>query len=285
MNSNIPILSSNTISSYIRSVLAVPDLTAEEEADLINRYRNKGDREAAQKLVLSNLKLVVNLAYKYRRFRDVTDLIQEGNLGLMTALQKFDVKKGVRFATYSTWWIRAKIQEFIISQMSIVRFGKSRDERKLFFNMMATIKDIKNYDTDNEISNEELIQEVAKRLNVTPQKVVEAMQVVSTYNDLSIDQTVDGQDIRMIELKSKIDYDADIDETIKNEKLQKAIMSLNEREKFIIWNRYMVEDPMTLEEIGEKYSVSKERIRQIEARAIEKIKEHTDGQVGFGSNL
>ena len=285
MNSNIPILSSNTISSYIRGVLAVPDMSAEEEADLINRYRNKGDKEAAQKLVLSNLKLVVNLAYKYRRFRDVTDLIQEGNLGLMTALQKFDVKKGVRFATYSTWWIRAKIQEFIISQMSIVRFGKSRDERKLFFNMMATIKDIKNYDTDNEISNEELIQEVAKRLDVTPQKVVEAMQVVSTYNDLSIDQTIDGQDVKMIELKSKIDYDADIDETIKNEKLQKAIMSLNEREKFIIWNRYMVEDPMTLEEIGEKYSVSKERIRQIEARAIEKIKEHTDGQVGFGSNL
>lgn len=285
MNSNIPILSSNTISSYIRSVLAVPDLTAEEEAALITRYRDRGDREAAQQLVLSNLKLVVNLAYKYRRFRDVTDLIQEGNLGLMTALQKFDVKKGVRFATYSTWWIRAKIQEFIISQMSIVRFGKSRDERKLFFNMMATIKDIKNYDMDNEISNEELIQEVAKRLDVTPQKVVEAMQVVSTYNDLSIDQTIDGQDIKMIELKSKIDYDSDIDETIKNEKLQRAIMALNEREKFIIWNRYMVEEPMTLEEIGEKYDVSKERIRQIEARAIEKIKEHTEEHVGFGSNL
>lgn len=285
MSRNIPTLSSNTISSYIRSVLAVPDLSAEEEAALITRYRDEGDKEAAQQLVLSNLKLVVNLAYKYRRFRDVTDLIQEGNLGLMTALQKFDVKKGVRFATYSTWWIRAKIQEFIISQMSIVRFGKSRDERKLFFNMMATIKDIKNYDTDNEISNEDLIQEVAKRLDVTPQKVVEAMQVVSTYNDLSIDQTIDGQDLKMIELKSKIDYDSDIDEKIQNEKLHRAIMALNEREKFIIWNRYMVDDPMTLEEIGDKYSVSKERIRQIEARAIEKIKEHTDGEVGFGSNL
>jgi len=281
LSTTIPTLSSNTISSYIRSVLAVPDLSAQEETELINKYRNEGDKEAAQKLVLSNLKLVVNLAYKYRRFRDVTDLIQEGNLGLMTALQKFDVKKGVRFATYSTWWIRAKIQEFIISQMSIVRFGKSRDERKLFFNMMATIKDIKNYDTDNEISNEDLVQEVAKRLDVTPQKVVEAMQVVSTYNDLSIDQTIDGQDLKMIELKSKIDYDSDIDETIKNEKLNKAILSLNEREKFIIWNRYMVEDPMTLEEIGKKYGVSKERIRQIEARAIEKIKEHTEVQVGF----
>lgn len=281
MNKNIPVLSSNTISSYIRSVLAISDMTAEEEMELMNRYRNKGDKEAAQKLVLSNLKLVVNLAYKYRRFRDVADLIQEGNLGLMTSLQKFDVKKGVRFATYSTWWIRAKIQEFIISQMSIVRFGKSRDERKLFFNMMSTIKDIKNYDSENEITNEDLVQEVAKRLNVTPQKVVEAMQVVSTYNDLSIDQTVDGQDIKMIELKSKIDYDSEIDDTIMNEKLQKAIMTLNEREKFIIWNRYMVESTMTLDEIGSKYGVSKERIRQIEARAVEKIKEFTDAQVGF----
>lgn len=281
MNNNIPVLSSNTISSYIRSVIAVPDMTAEEETELMNRYRNEGDKEAARKLVLSNLKLVVNLAYKYRRFRDVADLIQEGNLGLMTALQKFDVKKGVRFATYSTWWIRAKIQEFIISQMSIVRFGKSRDERKLFFNMMSTIKDIKNYDSENEITNEDLVQEVARRLNVTPQKVVEAMRVVSTYNDLSIDQTIDGQDIKMIELKSKIDYDADIDEIIMNEKLQKAILSLNEREKFIIWNRYMVDSTMTLEEIGSKYGVSKERIRQIEVRAIEKIKEFTDAQVGF----
>lgn len=281
MNNNIPVLSSNTISSYIRSVIAVPDMTAEEETELMNRYRNEGDKEAARKLVLSNLKLVVNLAYKYRRFRDVADLIQEGNLGLMTSLQKFDVKKGVRFATYSTWWIRAKIQEFIISQMSIVRFGKSRDERKLFFNMMSTIKDIKNYDSENEITNEDLVQEVARRLNVTPQKVVEAMRVVSTYNDLSIDQTIDGQDIKMIELKSKIDYDSDIDEKIMNEKLQKAILSLNEREKFIIWNRYMVDSAMTLEEIGSKYGVSKERVRQIEVRAIEKIKEFTDAQVGF----
>lgn len=276
MNSNIPTLSSHTISNYIHSVLSVPDISREEEIDLFKKFREDGDKEAAQKLVISNLKLVVNLAYKFRRFRDVTDLIQEGNLGLLTALQKFDVEKGVRFATYATWWVKAKIQEFIISQMSIVRFGKSRDERKLFFNMMATIKDIQNYDNDGEITREDLVQEVARRLDVSPDKVIEALQVVSSYNDVSIDQTYEDGDMKLIELKDKTDYDHSIDEETMNRKLQNALTTLNEREKFIIWNRYLAEETLTLEEIGDKYEISKERVRQIEARALEKIKIFTN---------
>ncbi len=272
MNSNIPTLSTHTISNYIHSVLSVPDISKEEELELFKKFREDGDKEAAQRLVLSNLKLVVNLAYKFRRFRDVTDLIQEGNLGLLTALQKFDMDKGVRFATYATWWVKAKIQEFIISQMSIVRFGKSRDERKLFFNMMATIKDIQSYDNDGEITREELVQEVARRLDVTPDKVIEALQVVSSYNDVSIDQTYEDGDMKLIELKDRTDFDRSIDEDTMNRKLQNALTTLNEREKFIIWNRYLAEDTMTLEEIGEKYDISKERVRQIESRALEKIK-------------
>ena len=272
MNSNIPTLSTRTISNYIHSVLSVPDISKEEELELFKKFREDGDKEAAQRLVLSNLKLVVNLAYKFRRFRDVTDLIQEGNLGLLTALQKFDMDKGVRFATYATWWVKAKIQEFIISQMSIVRFGKSRDERKLFFNMMATIKDIQSYDNDGEITREELVQEVARRLDVTPDKVIEALQVVSSYNDVSIDQTYEDGDMKLIELKDRTDFDRSIDEDTMNRKLQNALTTLNEREKFIIWNRYLAEDTMTLEEIGEKYDISKERVRQIESRALEKIK-------------
>jgi RNA polymerase sigma-32 factor len=272
LNSNIPTLSSNTISSYIHSVLSVPDISREDEVELFKKFRENGDKEAAQILVLSNLKLVVNLAYKFRKFRDVTDLIQEGNLGLMTAMQKFDIEKGVRFSTYATWWIKAKIQEFIIRQMSIVRFGKSRDERKLFFNMMSTIKDIKSYDSDGEITKEDLILEVAKRLDVGPEKVIEALQVVSSYNDISIDQTIEGTETKMIELRDKTDFDEEMDEETRNIRLQNAIVMLNDREKFIIWNRYMSDEPMTLEEIGEKYEISKERVRQIEARALEKIK-------------
>lgn len=274
---NIPTLSSNTISNYIHSVLSVPDISREEEIELFKKFREEGDKEAAQKLVISNLKLVVNLAYKFRRFRDVTDLIQEGNLGLLTALQKFDVEKGVRFATYATWWVKAKIQEFIISQMSIVRFGKSRDERKLFFNMMATIKEIQNYDNDGEITREELVQEVARRLDVPPEKVIEALQVVSSYNDVSIDQTYEDGDMKLIELKDKTDFDRSLDEDTMNRKLQNAMTTLNEREKFIIWNRYLADETMTLEEIGDKYEISKERVRQIESRALEKIKIFTTG--------
>ena len=159
--------------------------------------------------------------------------------------------------------------------MSIVRFGKSRDERKLFFNMMATIKDIQSYDKDGEISKEELIQEVARRLNVTPDKVIDALQVVSSYNDVSIDQTIEGSDEKLIELKDKSDFDQEIDDEDMKTKLQNAISTLNEREKFVIWNRYLADETMTLEEIGEKYGISKERVRQIESRALAKIKMFT----------
>ncbi len=268
----IPILSPETVRTYVRRVISVPDLSQEEETELFRQFQEYGDHEAAKKLIISNLKLVVNLAYKFRNFRDVSDLIQEGNLGLMTALQKFDLDKGVRFATYATWWIRAKIQEFIISQMSIVRFGKSRDERKLFFNMMATIKDIQSYDTGSEISKDELITEVAKRLDVTPDKVINALQVVSTYNDISIDQTLDGSSEHLLELKDKTDFDQELDDEMMGTQLQNAIATLNEREKFVIWNRYLADETLTLEEIGEKFGISKERVRQIEARAIEKIR-------------
>ncbi|MBO4441554.1 sigma-70 family RNA polymerase sigma factor [bacterium] len=268
----IPILSPETVRTYVRRVISVPDLSQDEEIELFHQFQKYGDQEAAKRLVISNLKLVVNLAYKFRNFRDVSDLIQEGNLGLMTALQKFDIDKGVRFATYATWWIRAKIQEFIISQMSIVRFGKSRDERKLFFNMMATIKDIQSYDTGSEISKDELITEVAKRLDVTPDKVINALQVVSTYNDISIDQTLDGSNEHLLELKDKTDFDQELDDEMMGTQLQNAIATLNEREKFVIWNRYLADETLTLEEIGEKFGISKERVRQIEARAIEKIR-------------
>lgn len=125
---NVPALSVNTVSNYISSVFAIPNLSREEEIELFKKYREEGDNNAARSIVMANLKLVVNLAYKFRKFRDSIDLIQEGNMGLMTAVKRFDIDKGVRFATYAVWWIKAKIQEFIISHMSIVRFGKSRDE-------------------------------------------------------------------------------------------------------------------------------------------------------------
>ncbi|HQJ60375.1 MAG TPA: sigma-70 family RNA polymerase sigma factor, partial [bacterium] len=121
MNSNIPTLSSNTISSYIHSVLSVPDISREDEVELFKKFRENGDKEAAQILVLSNLKLVVNLAYKFRKFRDVTDLIQEGNIGLMKAVEKYDYQRGYKFSTYATWWIRQAVARGIADQGRTIR--------------------------------------------------------------------------------------------------------------------------------------------------------------------
>ena len=219
----IPALSTNNITTYIKSVISVPPLSREEEIELFKKHRDENSIEAAQKIIMANLKLVVNLAYKFRKFRDSTDLIQEGNLGLLTALKKFEISKGVRFATYAAWWIKAKIQEFIISHMSIVRFGKSRDERKLFFNLVSTVKDIESYDKDKKLSPEEIVSEVAERLSVSVEKVRDTMRIVSSYNDVSINESLDGGDIKRIELKDRsIDYDQEIDENDKREKVQKA---------------------------------------------------------------
>jgi len=276
-SSYIPALSSNTIPAYIKSVIAIPSLDKEEEIKLFKEYKHSNNMEAAQKIILANLKLVVSLAYKFRKFRDVADLIQEGNLGLLTALEKFDLKKDVRFSTYASWWVKAKIQEFIISHISIVRFGKSRDERKLFFNLISTIKEIETYESGQNLSTEELAGEVAKRLNIKIEKVYETMKTLSMGNEISIDATYsDDSNRKLIELKDeKTNYEEDIDKEKHLKAMHKAVETLNEREKYIIQKRYLTDSPETLEHIGEKYNISKERVRQIESKAIKKIKQLT----------
>lgn len=274
MTAYIPALSANNIPGYIASVISIPDLDREEEIELFKKYRKEGCVESAKKIILANLKLVVNLAYKFRRFRDAADLIQEGNTGLLTALKKFDIKKGVRFATYAAWWIKAKIQEFIISHMSIIRFGKGRDERKLFFNLVSTIKEIESYDSGREISRDELIEEVAKRLSLDPSRVRDSMKLLAISSDISLSETYDDDGHEKIELADeKSGFDTGMIEDDKRIAIENAIDSLNEREQFVIRSRYMSDEPLKLEEIGRKFSVSKERVRQIEERAIQKIRE------------
>ena len=268
----LPVLSGNSIIKYVRSVRAIQTLDREEEILLFKQFKKNGDVDAARKIILANLKLVINLAYKFRKFRDASDLIQEGNLGLMTALQKFDIDKGVRFSTYASWWVKAKIQEFIISHMSIVRFGKSRDERRLFFNLVSTIKEIEGYDNGHNLSPEELAIKVAEKLDVTPEQVRSAMAAMASYNDVSIHEELADGTPKLLELKEYPSFDDDVDFTIQKERLQEAFKELNEREQFIISHRFLTDSPMTLLEIGQKYGVSKERIRQLESNAIKKLK-------------
>jgi len=277
MTTYIPALSTNSVSSYISTVVAVPDLGVEEEKALFKAYQEENDKSAAQRIILANLKLVVRMAYKYRRFRDAIDLIQEGNVGLLTALGKFDIDKGVRFVTYAALWVKAKIQEFIISHMGIVRYGKSRDERKLFFNLMSTIKEIESYDYGRELSQDEVAEEVAARLDISPSIVRENMRVLSNSSDISIDQSYDDGEKKFLLKDDSHDYDSHLFEKELKNSVSEAIDTLNEREQYIIKERYITDDPMKLEDIGNLYGISKERVRQIEARAIEKLRAHTAG--------
>ncbi len=272
MTTYIPALSNDSISAYIHNVLAVPDLERDEEERLFTTYRRTGDIDAARRIILANLKLVVNAAYRFRKFRDVVDLIQEGNVGLLTALKKFDLAKGVRFATYAIWWIKAKIQEFILSHMSIVRYGKGRDERKLFFNLVSTVREIESHDQGRDLSREELIGEVARRLNIDPIRVADNMRVLTSSSDVSLDeQYEDGTDRWQI-ADEKADFSEALVADERKQLLYRAVETLDERERYIIDNRYLTDDPQTLEDIGHRFNVSKERVRQIEERALEKIR-------------
>jgi len=270
----VPVLSQDSLSAYIHAAFLVPDLDRTEEERLFVAYKKEGSIEAARRIILANLKLVVNVAYKYRRFRDLVDLIQEGNVGLLTALKKFDVRRGVRFATYALWWIKAKIQEFILSHLSIARFGKRRDERKLFFNLISTIREIESHDRGRDLTREELIMEVAKRLKMNPARVADGMKALTGVSDVSLDeQYEDGAEkLNLADAKSSVAEEMIAEE--RKQLLYHAVEMLDERERHIIESRYLTEEPKTLEEIGKAYGVSKERVRQIEERALEKLRRH-----------
>ncbi|MFO7736199.1 MAG: sigma-70 family RNA polymerase sigma factor [bacterium] len=276
---NLPVLSQNTVQRYIHGALKIPALSEEEEYELFRKYQEENDSEAAKEIVKSNLKLVVNSAYRYRKFRDIADLIQEGNMGLLTALKKYDRNKGVRFATYASWWIKAKIQEFIISHLSIVRFGKTRDERKLFFNLMTTINDIERYKAGRKLSSEEIIQQVATRLNVSPEKIREAISTLRGHSEISTSSTYSdnsGSEVKRIELEDdKVDFEDDIDAKEQKKAVKDSLSFLTERERNIIEKRYLTDKPLTLRELGKFYGITKERIRQIENKALKKMREHT----------
>lgn len=278
-SNNLPVLSQTTVQRYIHGALKVPALSEEEEYELFRKYQEENDSEAAKEIVKSNLKLVVNSAYRYRKFRDIADLIQEGNMGLLTALKKYDRSKGVRFATYASWWIKAKIQEFIISHLSIVRFGKTRDERKIFFNLMSTINDIERYKAGKQLSSEEIIQRVANRLDVSPEKIREAINTIKGHSEISTSSTYNdnsGNEVKRIELQdNKIDFEEEIDSREQKKAVKNSLSFLTNRERDIIESRYLTDNPLTLRELGENYGITKERVRQIENKALKKMRENT----------
>ena len=263
---------------YLQEIQKFPLLTFEEEQKYAEEFVRTGSKEAAKMLIQSHLRLVVKIAGKFRAYGlPIVDLISEGNVGLIQAVKKFDPTKGFRFSTYAMWWIKAYIQEYILRSWSLVKIGTTLAQKKLFFNLRKIKKRIEANETGNLLP--EHIKQIAHDLNVSEKEVID-MNSRLQHSDGSLNQIIgDGDD--GFELGDKIATSAPSQEEIaivsqeksrREELLKQALATLNDREKDIVVQRNLSENPPTLEDLSKIYKVSKERVRQIEEAALNKIK-------------
>jgi RNA polymerase sigma-32 factor len=265
-----------TIDRYVSEINRYKLLTREAEMALAVRYRDGGDLEAAHQLVVSNLRFVVKIAHEYRGYGfKLLDLIQEGNIGLMMAVKKFDPAKGYRLISYAVWWIRAYIQNFIIRSWSLVKLGTTQAQRKLFFKLRSERERADRAAGPGETAS---TQELASRLEVGETDVLD-MEMRLSARDFSLDVELDegARQTHLDLLKS--DGETQEDELAEHEekalvrgKVAQAMQSLNEKERYIVENRLMTDEPKTLHEIGEHFHISRERARQIEGNVLRKIR-------------
>ena len=274
--SNLPIPSVGGLSIYLAQIKKFPMLDAEEEYMLAKNWRENGNLQSAHKLVTSHRRLVAKIAMGYRGYGlPVNELISEGNLGLMQAVKKYDPDKGFRLATYAMWWIKAAIQEYVLRSWSLVKMGTTTAQKKLFFNL----KKIKNQiapDQEGDLKKEQ-VEEISKRLDVDSDEVVNMnrrmMGQEKSLNDpIKVGETDEWQDWLVDDsLDQELLVSQQQEYNDKKELLKHAMSVLNEREKEIIEARRLTENPITLEELSKKYKISRERIRQIETKAFEKL--------------
>jgi RNA polymerase sigma-32 factor len=262
-----------TLDLYMAEISRFPILTADEEFRLAVRLRKYNDMEAAEKLVVSNLRFVVKIAHEYRNYGlKLSDLVQEGNIGLMHAVKKFDPYKGYRLISYAVWWIRAYIQNYIIKSWSLVKIGTTQAQRKLFFKLSQAKKKLQSLS-----EKKPEFGEIAETLGVRPEEI-EEMDLRMSGRDLSLDVPVKegGESTHMDYLMSE----GEDQETALIRKEERALVQhniagalarLSEKESFIIRNRVMADDPLTLQEIGDRYQITRERARQIEKQALRKL--------------
>ena len=274
--SNLPTPSSGGLSIYLAQIKKFPMLDAEEEYMLAKNWKDNGNLQSAHKLVTSHLRLVAKIAMGYRGYGlPVNELISEGNIGLMQAVKKFDPDKGFRLATYAMWWIKASIQEYVLRSWSLVKMGTTTAQKKLFFNL----KKLKNQiapGQEGDLKNEQ-VKEISKRLDVDSEEVVNMNRRMmgqekslndpikkgetDEWQDWLVDDSLDQELI----ISQKQEYDD------KKELLDSAMKILDKREKEIIIARRLSEEPKTLEDLSKKFKISRERIRQIETKAFEKL--------------
>lgn len=269
-----------SLDQYLSEINRFPLLSAEEERRLARRFRDEHDAHAGHDLVTANLRFVVKVAYEYRSYGfRIADLVQEGNIGLMRAVQKFDPDKEIRLISYAVWWIRAYIQNYILRSWSLVKLGTTQAQRKLFFSLARTRRELDRMsaghgaDSDGEDEGK-----VASKLQVKPSEVREMAQRMDG-RDLSLDVPVgdDGANSHVDFVSSPApaqddELGAAQEQRVMADHVAAALARLDERERFIIEQRVMTESPKTLKDLGEHFGFSRERARQLEIRAKEKLK-------------
>jgi len=278
IKTTMPVLAGDGgLSAYLTEIKKFPILEPEEEYRLAQRFHQQGDVEAAHRLVTSHLRLVAKIAMGYRYYGlPVADLISEGNVGLMRAVKKFEPEKGFRLSTYAMWWIKASINEYVLASWSLVKMGTVAAQKKLFFNLRRMKAKLGHYD-DGDLSPE-ATRSIAKGLQVSESEVVDMNRRLSARDSslstpVSEDSEMTRMDILVDEGPNQEARLGDRQElTLGRRLLRDALARLNERERDIIHQRQLAEEPVTLEELGERYGVSRERVRQIEARALDKLK-------------
>ncbi|MFC3098518.1 RNA polymerase sigma factor RpoH [Alteraurantiacibacter palmitatis] len=276
----MPVLSGEqSLNRYLAEIKKFPVLTAEQEYMLAKRYREHDDPEAAAQLVTSHLRLVAKIAMGYRGYGlPVSDLISEGNVGLMQGVKKFEPDRGFRLATYAMWWIKASMQEFILRSWSLVKMGTTAAQKKLFFNLRRMKRQMEAYE-DTDLTPEE-VAKIATDLGVPEQEVVNMNRRMMMGGDGSLNTPMRNGEEGSGEWQDWLADDRPLQDVVvaeaeeadmRREMLVEAMESLNERERHILTERRLVDNPQTLEELSQQYDVSRERIRQIEVRAFEKL--------------
>ncbi|MBZ8135485.1 RNA polymerase sigma factor RpoH [Afifella sp. IM 167] len=277
---NIPIVSTaeGGLSRYLDEIRRFPMLEPQEEYILAKRFQEHDDRDAAHRLVTSHLRLVAKIAMGYRGYGlPIGEVISEGNVGLMQAVKRFDPEKGFRLATYAMWWIRAAIQEYILRSWSLVKMGTTANQKRLFFNLRKAKSQISALE-EGELRPEH-VAAIAKRLNVSEEEVISMNRRLS--GDASLNAPIRANEGEGGEWQDWLsDDESESQETAlieqdemaqRREMLKEAIEVLDERERRIFEARRLSEDPLTLEELSGEFSVSRERVRQLEVRAFEKV--------------
>ncbi len=275
-SANLPVLAeSNSLVSYLEKIKKFPLLSETEEHDLVYAFQQSGDLIAAQKLVTSHLRLAAKVALTYKRYGlPLLDIISEANIGLMQAVKKFDLDKKVRLATYAVWWIKAAINDYVLRSWSLVKIGTKAAQKKLFYNLNRIKARLGIY--ENKELEPEVVKSIARELVVDENDVKEMNGRLSGDSSLNVMVSDEDETERVDFL---VDKRQNIEENISSKQeagfkqkiLYKCLSALSEREQYIIKHRMLTEDPCTLEDIGATFNISRERVRQIEKKAFDKL--------------